>query len=89
MKQYTLDGKQMTASEFYRAAKQKYKWRGLVPSYLLAYKTANGHKGSRRNPDAPPVEICDLVAAALKDIADDDLALLKEEARQEVGLHRA
>jgi hypothetical protein len=75
--------------EFYRAAKKKYKWTGLIPTYLVASKSADGDKGSRRNPDAPPVNVCDLIAAVLKDIADDDLALLKEEARQEAGVRRA
>ena len=88
MKQYTLDGKKLTALEFYRAAKQKYKWRGLVPSYLTGYQSANGDKGSKRNPDATPAKISDLIAAALTDLSDDDLARLKEEARMEVAASR-
>jgi hypothetical protein len=89
MKKYTLDGQKMTALEFYHAAKKMYQWRGLVPSYLVGYKSANGDKGTQRNPDAPPLKICTLIDAALADISDDDLARLKEEARQEATANQA
>ena len=89
MKQYTLDGQKMSALEFCRAAKSKYKWSGLAPCYLTAYHGANGDKGSERNPNAPPLKVCDLIDAALTDISDDDLARLKEEARQEIAVNRA
>ena len=75
MKHFTLDGQKLTALEFYLAAKKKYQWRGLVPSYLVGYKSPNGDKGTQRNPHAPSLKTCTLIDAALADLSDDDLAV--------------
>lgn len=92
-KSYKLDGKTMTAYEFYRVAKAKYKWPGTLPAYLIDYKVKdeNGktiEKGCKLNPDAPPLEIINLVGDAIVDMSEEELASIRAEVQKEIAARR-
>jgi len=81
-KSFTFDGQRMTAIQLLRAMKKKYQWKGLLPAKLVDYRSPNGDKGCKRNPNAPPEKEYQMLEQALLDLNEEELALLKEEAGQ-------
>jgi hypothetical protein len=81
-KVFTFDGQRMPAIQFLRAMKKKYQWTGLMPAKLVGYKSPKGDKGCKLNPDAPPEKEYQMMEQALLDLTEEELAILKEEARQ-------
>ena len=81
-KRFILDGVAMPPLEYLRAAREKFKWEGLIPRPLIGYKAPNGDKGTMRNPACTtPGDIC-------RAAYDAWLAMSKEECeawKKEVG----
>jgi hypothetical protein len=83
MKHYVLDGKRLSPFEFIKQAKAKYKWRGLVPVYLMGHCGPNGEKGTKRNPKAPPLRICEQVNEAFLHLTAEEKACFRDLAKKE------
>lgn len=82
VKQFVLDGVPMPPLEYLRAAREKYKWEGLIPRPTIGYKSDNGDKGLMRNlACTTPADVCRLAKDAWFAMSKEDVEVYKKEVR--------
>lgn len=79
MKEFTLNGRTMSALDFLRAARAEFDWLGLIPSRTTPFKSENGDKGVALNRDAPPADICRQAKDAWFALSEDEMDVYKRE----------